>query len=50
MADFILETTRTGTWKQTALIAKSEIEQRYGLDLVNRDWTKLLTEDLPPVN
>lgn len=49
-AKFILHATQSNTWAQLANAAQAEIAGRYGLDLVNQQWAKLLTEDLPSVS
>jgi glycosyltransferase involved in cell wall biosynthesis len=46
-AEFILNSTKSGSWNQLAAQAQAEISSRYGLDLVNQQWAKLLTDDLP---
>ncbi|MGA1329577.1 MAG: glycosyltransferase, partial [Candidatus Nanopelagicales bacterium] len=49
-AKFILNATQSNTWAQLGNAAQAEIASRYGLDLVNQQWAKLLTEDLPSVS
>ncbi|CAB4569296.1 unannotated protein [freshwater metagenome] len=49
-ANFILEATARGNWRELGNQAQTEISQRYGLAEVNNSWTKLLTEDLPSAN
>jgi glycosyltransferase involved in cell wall biosynthesis len=49
-ANFILATTKSGTWAQLGEQARTEISSRYGLDLVNEQWAKILTQDLPSAN
>ena len=49
-ANFILTETKSGTWAQLGEQARTEISSRYGLDLVNEQWAKILTQDLPSAN
>ena len=49
-ANFILTATKSGTWAQLGEQARTEISTRYGLELVNEQWAKILTQDLPSAN
>ena len=49
-ANFILTATKSGTWAQLGEQAQAEISARYGLEIVNEQWAKILTQDLPSAN